>query len=632
MTTHLELLFVPSEDAAVDVERLQGALTPVPEGLTRVLFACPGPELDRRLVEAVSERSLSWEALHGATALQAVNRTLLLGGDDVLILAHPLVAQGDAITELRAVLAENDRACAIVPTLDLSDLDAPGRAHWLAESGLPRAVSLPAPDVQVVLVSRPVLDMAGALDETLGSLEEALADWCLRAQRLGFIALRASRALFRPQKPLSSELKDMSRLDARHPYFRKQRELALTDMLPGLPTRSVASARKELSVCLDVRYLPEDAINGTSVYAIELCRAMRQHTPVRLSLYVSTEPQRKALEPLGLPICVNTPLPDHVQLLHRPAQIFSLEHLPMLLQAPVPYVLSFQDLISYRAGSVWPSGEDQARYQLCSYVAVRGAQGLIAISEHNRREVIREFHVSGEHVHTVHHGVDPEAFVRRPSDDASAVLQPMGLPRRFFLFIGSDYAHKNVKLLLAAYVNFRARWKGSGEMPGLVLVGHPSGTQDGVFPFLRQRTLPGVHYVGGVSHSVLRALYHQAIAYMYLSAYEGFGLPLLEAMAAETPIICSRLSSIPEVAGEAVLYAKTMSDVAIAGQMLQLAEDPSLARTLTTRGKARVAQFTWKQTALKTYEAYRQILQRPSAMSLTDRRFLKQLVSRPLLP
>ncbi|MDC0708313.1 glycosyltransferase family 1 protein [Stigmatella sp. ncwal1] len=632
MATHLELLFVSTQDAAADVERLRAVLTPRPEGLTRISFACPTPTLDRRLVEAVPQQSLPWEALHGTSAVQAVNRALLLGREDVLLLAHPLVALGGAVVELRAVLAENDRACALVPTPDYSGFDESERARWLEESRLPRAVCLPTPDLSVVLLSRAVLDMVGTLDETLGSLEEALSDWCLRAQRLGFITLRASRALFRPNGPLPSDLPDMSRLDARHPYFRGQREVSLADMRTGLAARTVASARGDLSVCLDIRYLPEDAINGTSVYAIELCRAMTQHTSARLSLYVGTEKQRKSLEPLGLPIYVNSGLPDHVQLLHRPAQVFSLPHLQMLLHAQVPYILSYQDLISYRAGSVWPGGEDQARYQLASYVAVRGAQGLIAISDHNRREVIREFHVPEEHVHTVHHGVDMAAFARQPTDDSAGVLQPLGLPRRFFLFIGSDYAHKNVKLLLAAYVNFRARWKGHGEMPGLVLVGHPSGTQDGVFPFLRQQPLPGVHFVGGVSHPVLRALYHQAIAYMYLSAYEGFGLPLLEAMAAETPILCSRFSSIPEVAGDAVLYADTMSDLAIAGQMIQLAEEPSLGRTLAAKGKARVAQFTWKQTALKTYEAYREVLRRPSLMSLTDRRFLKEFLSRPLLP
>jgi glycosyltransferase involved in cell wall biosynthesis len=423
-----------------------------------------------------------------------------------------------------------------------------------------------------------------------------------------------------------------AKLDERHAYYPAQRESAQADFALGFSSRALNGVRGDLSVCLDIRYLPEDAINGTSVYAIELSKALTQHTPVRLSFYVASDKQRQSLEPLGLPVHVGGELPAHVQLLHRPAQLFRPDHLPLLLRSPVPYVISYQDLIAYRAGSVWPSGADQKRYQLTSYVSVRAAQGIIAISDHNRRELIREFQVPEEHVRTVYHGVDSAAFARRPGEDSAGALRPLGLPRRFFLFIGSDYAHKNVRLLLASYVNFRMQWKHREDTPGLVLVGHPSGTADGVFPYLRQKPMPGVHYVGGVSHEVLRALYHQAVAYVYLSAYEGFGLPLLEAMAAETPILCTRFSSIPEVAGDAALYTDEMNDTAIARQMVELATEPELRRRLAAKGQERVAQFTWKQTALKTYEAYREAIQRPSTMSLTDRRWLTELATRPLLP
>jgi glycosyltransferase involved in cell wall biosynthesis len=628
----LELLFVPTEDAAVDAERLRAVLAEQPPGLTRVLFAC-GDTLDRRLVEIVSGPSLPWESLHSASPVQSVNRALLLTGHDVLLLSGGFTGVGGCVAELRAVLGENDRAGAIVPTRDVSGAPEAELTRWLGDSQLPRALTLPAPDMPFALLSREVLDMVGTLDEKFDGLGDALADWALRAQRLGFVTLRASRALVRarPEVPVAG-LPAAPALAERHAYYPAQREAAQADFALGFSSRALGGVKGDLSVCLDIRYLPEDAINGTSVYAIELSKALTQHTPVRLSFYVASDKQRQALEPLGLPVHVGGELPGHVQLLHRPAQLFRPDHLPLLLRSPVPYVITYQDLIAYRAGSVWPSGADQKRYQLTSYVSVRAAQGIIAISDHNRREVIREFQVPEQYVRTVYHGVDTTAFARRPGEDSAGTLRQMGLPRRFFLFIGSDYAHKNVRLLLAAYVNFRMQWKHREDTPGLVLVGHPSGTADGVFPYLRQKPMPGVHFVGGVSHEVLRALYHQAIAYMYLSAYEGFGLPLLEAMAAETPILCSRFSSIPEVAGDAVLYANEMSDGSIARQMVELATEPKLQRTLADKGLERVKQFTWKQTALKTYEAYREAIQRPSTMSLTDRRWLTELVARPLLP
>ena len=115
----LELLFVPTEDAAVDAERLRAVLTERPPGLTRVLFAC-GETLNRRLVGLVSELSLPWESLHSGSAVQAVNRALLLTGHDVLLMAGGFTGVGGCVAELRAVLGENDRAGAVVPTRDVS--------------------------------------------------------------------------------------------------------------------------------------------------------------------------------------------------------------------------------------------------------------------------------------------------------------------------------------------------------------------------------------------------------------------------------------------------------------------------------------------------------------------------------
>ena len=366
--------------------------------------------------------------------------------------------------------------------------------------------------------------------------------------------------------------------------------------------RALASRRSGLVIGLDLRYLPEGAINGTSVYAVELIRALRQHTPARLEVCVATAGQKTALEGLGVPVSLEG-FPPEVTLVHRPAQVFRPEDISLLLKTPAPYILSYQDLIAYRAGSVFSgNGSEQLRYQMASWVAVRGAQGLLAISEHNRAEVIREFEVPEESVQVVHHGVDSAAFAPRPEEDEqeTRALETLKLPRRFFLFIGSDYAHKNVQLLLSAYATFRGRLGSTQERPGLVLVGHPSGTRHSLFPKLRQQALVGVHYLGGVSHEVLRALYHRATAFVYLSAYEGFGLPLLEAMAPVPPVLCSSFISISEVVGVASLFVDAMLASAIPDPLLSLrliVASCSLEARLE-----RVKHFTWKRTALATFE------------------------------
>lgn len=632
MKRKLDVIFVPLGDLAVDLLSLQ-VLLAAPERVERVVLASAASMLDKRLADELVGARVRWECLTGATAAEAVNRALLITSGDVLLVADGFVPLKSTVAALEEVLLAEDRAGVVAPMADDSgttekDLDA-----FVASTGLPPPNVIPVPDMPVALIKRTTLAMAGAFDEKLG-LPEALADFCLRAQRLGFVTMRAPRAwVSRSRHSFPVDFPAAPELVERHPYFAMQRLLATSDVRAQFSKRALAAKRGEPHVALDLRYLPEGAINGTSVYAVELVRGLVANTPAKLSLCVATEGQRQSLAPLGVPMMVGT-LPDRVDLVHRPAQVFKAEDLPLLLNAPAPYVLSYQDLIAYRAGSVFAgNGTDHLKYRMMSWVAVRAAQGLIAISNHNRSEVIREFGVPEEHVRTVYHGVDATAFARREGSESidAAALKPLGLPRRFFLFIGSDYAHKNVQLLLTAYATFRARWGYRDDVPGLVIVGHPSGTMQSMFPKLKQRPMVGVHYVGGVSHEALRAMYHRAVAFVYLSAYEGFGLPLLEAMAAETPILCSRFSSIPEVAGDATLFADDMHDDAVASQMVELAANEGLRAQLAAKGLARVKQFTWKRTATQTFEAYEAVLRNPSPKSFTEREWLRALVTRPLL-
>jgi glycosyltransferase involved in cell wall biosynthesis len=201
---------------------------------------------------------------------------------------------------------------------------------------------------------------------------------------------------------------------------------------------------------------------------------------------------------------------------------------------------------------------------------------------------------------------------------------------RFFFAVGSDYAHKNVRLLLAAYQQFRTLWRGPGATPELAIVGHPSGTIDGVFPTLRESPPPGVRYLGDVSDAELSALYQESIALAYPSAYEGFGLPLLEAMAARTPVLCSRRSSLPEVAGEAACNIDTLSDTALAQQLFDLASREDLRQKLIALGAEQVKKFTWAETARKTYAVYERALAAPPLGSVRERRMAKLLLERIL--
>lgn len=622
----LDLIFVTSTHSSIDVTRLISLL----EGQTvfnKVILACPTETLDPGLVSVLKRFNCSWDSIHGPHDTHVVSRALLLSPHDTLIASGQFAAVGDMAIELQRLLENHDRAAAVVASAELSGASTKLIASTIKRATFPSSFPVPVPDVGVALLSHKVMTLIGGLDETIDGLVDALADWALRAQRLGFIVLRSTRAWASALAAGTvAEYPMAARVDASHPHYPAQRRAANADVRRMMPQRAVW-AESGMNVCLDVRYLPEDAINGTSVYAIELTRALGRFTPVNVSLCVNSDHQREAMSTLGVPIAVGS-ISEHTHLVHRPAQVFRPQDLALLLNSRAPFVMTFQDLIAYRAGSAFGDGEAHLAYQRTSWAAVRSAQGLIAISDHNRREVIEEFGVEPGCIRTVYHGVDVTSFERRSDDNDSKHLAPYHLPRRFFFFIGSDYAHKNLMMLLSAYAQFRAKWEGREPTPGLVIVGHPSGTADGLYRKIKDAPLPGVHYLGDVPHETLRALYHRAIAFVYLSAYEGFGLPILEAMAAHTPVVTSRLSSIPEVAGDAARYIDDLSDSNVADVLVELASNAEPPQAMLTKGQERVREFTWKKTALATYAVYQAALLSPSKSSLSERRWLTDLTSR----
>src|SRR5258708_1599816 len=335
-----------------------------------------------------------------------------------------------------------------------------------------------------------------------------------------------------------------------------------------------------LRVCIDARNLPAAAVNGTSVYTVELLK----HLPgsVEASVLVNSSGLRGAFQRLGFRT-VEMPSGD-CQIFHRPSQIYHPEALELFLHSPAIPVITFLDLIAYRAPALFASFDDHQQYRALSFASLHSAQAVLAISEHSRREIIDEFQLPPEMVHAVHLGVDAAFFGKQDRQKNLEVLRRRGIASSYFFCSGSDYPHKNLSLLLRGYAWLRSLWKGPGPVPGLVLIGRPSG--GGIFE-LGEHPAQGVRSLGAVDRDDLPALYQEALAFVYPSSYEGFGLPILEAMAAGTPVLCSRLTSVPEVAGDAALYLDALSLHELAGRMLALATDADPRGRLVGGGRER---------------------------------------------
>jgi glycosyltransferase involved in cell wall biosynthesis len=190
--------------------------------------------------------------------------------------------------------------------------------------------------------------------------------------------------------------------------------------------------------------------------------------------------------------------------------------------------------------------------------------------------------------------------------DVAGVLERLGVRAPYFLCVGALHPRKNVGRLLAAFHTLRQE----GSAAQLVIVGPPywGGTKTLHQVVRAAQADDGVVFTGFVSDEVLDALYCGAHALVFVSLYEGFGLPALEAMARSTPVISSNTSSLPEVVGDAGLFVDPFSVEEIAAAMQRLLVDSNLHCALREQGLSQVRKFTWERAAQETLAVYKKVL------------------------
>jgi glycosyltransferase involved in cell wall biosynthesis len=227
--------------------------------------------------------------------------------------------------------------------------------------------------------------------------------------------------------------------------------------------------------------------------------------------------------------------------------------------------------------------------------AVARADHIICVSENTRRDLMRLLDVPGEKISVVHHG-----FALAPGETAD-----LPLPRRpFFLFVGSRGGYKNFDLLLEAYAE-KPNIKDNYDL--IAFGGGSFNTHEKELIHRLGLTELQVRQFGG-DDSILGPLYKQASFFVYPSLYEGFGIPPLEAMNFECPVVCSNTSSIPEVVGDAAFLFDPHDAISIANAIETVAGDPSLQADLKRRGKDRLNSFSWRRCAAETLAVYSKVL------------------------
>jgi glycosyltransferase involved in cell wall biosynthesis len=232
---------------------------------------------------------------------------------------------------------------------------------------------------------------------------------------------------------------------------------------------------------------------------------------------------------------------------------------------------------------------------------VRSADAIIAVSRHTAEDLVRRTRVATERVHVV----PLAAALPLGSSDIEEVTGRLKVARPYILFVGTLEPRKNLLRLVRAYRRVAAR----GAMHSLVLAGPIGWRHQALLREISALDAPGeITLTGALSPADLDALYRGTDAFVYPSLYEGFGLPVLEAMARRVPCIVSTVASLPEVAGEAALPVDPRSVAGLAEAMERVVSDRDLADRLAKAGLARSARFSWDETARLTLEVYKLVL------------------------
>ena len=245
----------------------------------------------------------------------------------------------------------------------------------------------------------------------------------------------------------------------------------------------------------------------------------------------------------------------------------------MTWRAPVRAVATVHDIWPFVAPA--PSAHVRAREQTQYRVAAERAASIIAVSSFTKRELVAHLNVAAERIVVIPQGVPPPLPVRTPALVAGS--------KRYVLFVGEVEPRKDVSTLLAAV---RRLPDGMRRDTALVIAGRSRGVDGG--------SVPGIRLVltGEIADDAkLAAWYAGAAAFAFPSKYEGFGLPVLEAMSYGAPVVASDAASIPEVGGDAALYFPCGDADALAAALARVLQDDALAARLSAAGKARAAQF-----------------------------------------
>lgn len=264
---------------------------------------------------------------------------------------------------------------------------------------------------------------------------------------------------------------------------------------------------------------------------------------------------------------------------------------------PTPSIVTIFDLIPIHYPTELPNAALRLIFRLAVSLAARTAARVIAPSASASDDLSNHLRVPSRKLAVTRLGVEPR-FVPQPEAAIAAVRDKYSLPQQYLLYVGSNKPHKNLRMLIQAWVR-------TDVDSGLVIAG---AWDERYGPQRHENAEPGSPiFLRDIQDADLPTLYSGATVFVMPSLYEGFGLPLLEAMACGAPVIASNASCLPEVAGDAALYIEPHDTHGLALLLARVVKDRALQAELQDKSIARARMFSWERTARETLALYHSV-------------------------
>ncbi|MDO8529482.1 MAG: glycosyltransferase family 1 protein [bacterium] len=271
-------------------------------------------------------------------------------------------------------------------------------------------------------------------------------------------------------------------------------------------------------------------------------------------------------------------------------------------------VITFQDLAIYKVEHCYNSikcAKDRTVYKMMA----RKARKIIAVSESTKKDIQEMFNVPDDRITVIHNGLD-KRFFDIPQIDSRKILEKYGIAKKYILFVGTLEPSKNIARLLEAFALFKKEIKKNNfNFDYLLVLAGKKGWLSQEYPRIAKDLgiSKDIVFTGYIVGDELVPLFKNAEFFVMPSLYEGFGMTVLEAFATGTPAIISRVSSLPEIAGEAAQFVDPMNKEEIFGAMLKFSQDENLRNEFRAKGIEQAKKFDWQETARKTLEVYKSL-------------------------